>query len=320
MWSLIRSHLPRGWQPQGDGPQGIRVYYYHGLVRTRQDDRLERNFHRLSDFRAHVQFFRRQGIMSLDQLTHALAQHDGLDRPAAVITFDDGYANNLLAAEILSEAKIPWTLFVSTGAVGRSKTIWTVGLSLLLLHGRCEALEALGQVWPLKTRKEREEAFQTIRCHLKAMPASLRLPVTNAIQAQFPAAETERLLEQFPAFHMLTWKEIGQLAEAGVEIGSHGVDHEIHHTAQDPEVRHHELAESKREIERELGKRCRCFAFPNGDHCEHSAQEVERAGYGLALTTQQSSIRPVSNRFLLPRVSPGGSLAKLKQRSRGCRL
>jgi len=43
-------------------------------------------------------------------------------RPAAVITFDDGYEDNYLAAQVLHDANIPCTFFISTGIVGTKKS------------------------------------------------------------------------------------------------------------------------------------------------------------------------------------------------------
>jgi hypothetical protein len=80
--------------------------------------------------------------------------------PTSVITFDDGYANNLQAAEILDPARLPWAVFVSTGALGRENSIWTVELSLLIFHGQAEKVESLGRVWSLSNRQAREDAFQ----------------------------------------------------------------------------------------------------------------------------------------------------------------
>jgi peptidoglycan/xylan/chitin deacetylase (PgdA/CDA1 family) len=313
MLSAIQSLLPRRLKLQ-TGSRGIGVYCYHGLAQEWRDVRLERNFHLLPEFRNQVQFLRRQSVMSLSEVADIGDRGRAFPRSAAVITFDDGYANNLLAAKILAEAGLSWTVFVSAGAIAPQGLIWTVEISLLLLHGQAGRLEVLGRTWRLATRDERIIAFQAIRSGMKAMPSSLRQETMKEIRAQFAAAESQRLLQQFPSFQMLTWKEVRHLAETGVEIGSHGVDHEIHHAAQDSEVRRKELVESKKEIERQIGKPCRFFAFPNGDTCEHSAREVEEAGYEMAFTTRPGFMRPDSNLLLLPRVSPGGSVARLKQR------
>jgi peptidoglycan/xylan/chitin deacetylase (PgdA/CDA1 family) len=222
-------------------------------VTQRQDNRLERNLHLVSDFQDHVTLLREQGAVSLGELSLILSQ-PRVESHASVITFDDGYANNLLAADILARGRLPWAIFVSTGAVGRKRAIWTVELSLLLLHGTASQIDALGQVWSLDSRERREAAFQSIRHRLKPLPSHPRRETLDAIRAQFPTAETERLLEQFPVFQMLTWAELRQLADAGVEIGSHGVDHELHHATQDPEVRRRELVESRKENEQRLGK------------------------------------------------------------------
>ncbi|MCX7642325.1 MAG: polysaccharide deacetylase family protein, partial [Armatimonadetes bacterium] len=247
--------------------KGIRVLCYHGVVERKKDFRLERNFHLISDFQDHLRFLRsfRVRILSMTELVDELIIRLNKKEPAVVITFDDGYANNLIAAEILHKWRIPWTLFISTGAIGQGKTLWTEELALLLLYGNARRVEVLGRVWSLETREERETAFQEIRYSMKKLPAPQKQKVMEEIRQQFSDGETQRLLEQFSSFQMLTWEEVQQLASAGVEIGSHGVDHEIHHSNQPEFVRRSELTLSKKEIEERLGRPCCYFAYPNGD-------------------------------------------------------
>ncbi|HVY72014.1 MAG TPA: polysaccharide deacetylase family protein [Verrucomicrobiae bacterium] len=286
---------------------------YHGVVDRWTDERLERNLHLTAEFASQATYLRRGRVITMPEVSDSLRLPTGFSRRAVAITFDDGYRNNLEAVRILAEAKMPCTIFVTTGSIGTGNVIWTVELSLLLLHGdNKRKIDVLGKVWPLESRKDREETFQTIRYPLKAMPASQRREAMDVIRGQFPRGETGRLLDQYPAFQMLDWKQIGELAAAGVEIGSHGVEHEIHHSAQQPEVRRHELLASKQEIERRLGRPCRFFAFPNGDTCATSAQEVRDAGYELGFTTCQNCIGGGFERGTLPRLTPGGSAAKLQ--------
>jgi peptidoglycan/xylan/chitin deacetylase (PgdA/CDA1 family) len=290
--------------------QGIRAWTYHGILETRRDRVLERNFTLLKNFQDHVRFFRRLRVLSLGELAGEI-RHGAKPRSGIVITFDDGYRNNLQAAEILSSYRIPWCVFATVGAIVQESTIWTAELSLLLLHGSAARIELLNEEWPMGTRQEREATFRSIRYALKRMTAGERRASMVAIRAQFPAGETARLIEQFPSFAMLNWKELGQLSSSGVEVGSHGAEHEIHHEEQLPETLDQELVESKKILEARLGRMCRFFAFPNGNYREDSPRQVERAGYELAFTTVDGVITPRSNPYLLPRIEASDSVNKL---------
>lgn len=293
--------------------KGIRVFCYHGLVERKKDLRLERNFVSLSDFRSHLHFLRRVRVLSLSELIEELTNPKRQRRPAAIITFDDGYANNLLAAEVLSVFGLPWSVFVSTGAVGNNNPIWVNEFSLLLLYGRTKKIELFGKDWPLTNRKEREVAFGATRYRMLYISSDLRKQEMARLHNQFPEGETQRLLSEFPSFQMLSWKEIKQLAGAGVEIGSHGVNHEIHHPTQTEAVRYYELIESKRVLEKELSKECGYFAFPNGNFTPSSAEQVQKSGYKIAFTTRSGTILPGVNPYLLPRLETKPLLHRLVQ-------
>jgi peptidoglycan/xylan/chitin deacetylase (PgdA/CDA1 family) len=290
---------------------GIRVYCYHGVVESKSDPRLERNFHHLSAFRDHLRFLSRFQVLSLAEILDTLSAPGKQRKPAVAITFDDGYANNLLAAELLSDFNLPWTIFISTGVIHQDRTIPLVELSLLLLHGNALKLEALGHTFSLRSCEERAEAFQTIRRKLKTVPSVVRRESMDDIAHQFPDGEIERLLSKFPSMKLLSWDETRRLADSGVEIGSHGVDHEIHHSAQPRAVRIRELTESRAELEAQLDRPCRFFAFPNGNYSKGSATEVKNAGYELAFTTKAGTVVSGADRFLLPRLGPPSSLTGL---------
>jgi len=284
------------------------VLTYHGVVERKKDPVLERNFVLLQDFHSHIRFLRRYHVLSLAELVNELDVATRKTRPTAVITFDDGYANNLLAAEVLATFRLPWSVFIPTGAIGRENSIWTAELSLFLLQGRARRLEILNKVWCLNGRRERESAFQVIRHVLKAMPSTLRRDAMDSLRQQFPKGETLRLLNEFPSLQMFSWEEVGHLRCSGAEIGSHGVDHEIHHSAQPEPVRRFELTQSKAVLERRLAAPCDFFAFPNGDFIPISADEVRAAGYKLAFTTQPGIVRTEANPHLLPRTEPAAPL------------
>ena len=288
--------------------RGVRVFCYHGIVERKTDQRLERNFHTLQDFRNHVDFLCRQRALGLAELECELRAPGFPSRPAAVITFDDGFENNLLAAEVLERAHLPWSLFVTTGAIGGAGAFWPSELSLLLLHGQAAQVTAFGAVWSLRTRPEREQAYAEIRRTLKTCDSEGRTRVIDELRMQFPAGETARLMERFPSFRMLTWNQVHELSASGVEIGSHGVSHELHHAAQPDAVRMRELLDSKNELERRTGKECRAFAFPNGTCQPASSEDLRRAGFDMGFTTVRQAVNEDSDWRLIPRFDPPSSM------------
>jgi peptidoglycan/xylan/chitin deacetylase (PgdA/CDA1 family) len=292
---------------------GVKVLCYHGVVGRRVDDRLERNFHLLSDFKRHVDFFRRFEVIGIDQIFEVLKSSSSRRKPILAITFDDGYANNLLAAELLDKAGLPWSVFVSTGAIAPTGIIGSIELSLLVLHGRARHLELFGKRWALGSRAERETTFQEIRYPLKEMSSQSRTRCMEKIRQQFPVGESQMLLERFPSFRMLTWEQLRSLNAAKVIVGSHGVAHEIHHENQNFDVRKLELEQSKLELEQELTRPCNYFAYPNGSFHHLSPSEVRAAGYQLAFTMNAGIVHGDTNPFLLPRITPASSTNALKR-------
>jgi len=318
-WTQVTKGYLSGLKHHLQKRKGIRVIYYHGVVKYRKDEILEHTFHTISEFYDHLRFLRFFRIISMSDLMNELKNQtnhklDYYQKPTVVITFDDGYANVLIAAEILDKYRIPWTLFISTGGIEQNKPLWQEELSLLLLYGNSYQIEVMGKLWSLKTRREREITLQKILSIMKKLPAPQRKEIMKEICQQFSEEEIQELLEQFPSLRMLTWKEIRQLASAGVEIGSHGVEHELHHSDQPEFIRRDELVRSKEEIENRLNRLCYYFAYPNGKFTETSPEEVKDAGYIMAFTTQQREILPNENPYLLPRLRASKSLSAFVQK------
>ncbi|HEX4439964.1 MAG TPA: polysaccharide deacetylase family protein [Thermoanaerobaculia bacterium] len=320
---MFRSTLARrsrgllsGWLAGRARRRGIRIFRYHGVVERRTDPVLDRNQHTFASLREQAAYLSRFRVLGLDELLAELTAPAAAPRstsPAAAITFDDGFANNLVAAEILERRELPWMLFVPSGEIGERRAMWLVTLSLWLMDGEAARVEALGAEWPLGTRDERERSFRRIRTALKALSAADRRREMDAIEAQLPAGETERLVDRHPELRILSAEELRGLSGAGVEIGSHGVHHEMHHAGQPAEVRERELSQSISDLERLLGRPCRAFAFPNGDILDESPEEAARAGYLAAFTTEEGSAEPGAPLHALPRLSAPGSLDRFVQ-------
>jgi peptidoglycan/xylan/chitin deacetylase (PgdA/CDA1 family) len=282
---------------------GIRVFRYHGVIERQIDPLLERNQHLVETFRSQMAYLRRFRVLSLDELLDSLQRPVRSSLPTAVVTFDDGFANNLRVAEVMHRYRLPWCLFVPVGEVGERHAMWLDELSLLLLAGEAPNVEVFGSSWALTSREDRERAFRELRPRLKRLSAAASRRALAEIRAQYPAEESLRLIERFPGLRMLNWRELSELAASGVEIGSHGVNHDLHHSEQPCAERLRELSESRSTLESRLGRPCRAFAFPNGDYVSESPDEVARTGYTAAFTTDARAACPEDSRYLLPRLA-----------------
>jgi peptidoglycan/xylan/chitin deacetylase (PgdA/CDA1 family) len=81
----------------------------------------------------------------------------------------------------------------------------------------------------------------------------------------------------------MSWEQIGGLADAGWEIGSHTCSHP-HLTELDADSLEREMAESKAECERRIGRPCSTIAYPYGDYDARVVAAARRAGYAAACT------------------------------------
>src|SRR5215216_7794219 len=76
-------------------------------------------------FRQHLEVLRKYDrMMRNDQLAASL-ERGKLPNRAVVVTFDDGYADNLLSAKpLLEKYDVPATVFIATGYVGNEREFW----------------------------------------------------------------------------------------------------------------------------------------------------------------------------------------------------
>jgi peptidoglycan/xylan/chitin deacetylase (PgdA/CDA1 family) len=102
----------------------------------------------------------------------------------------------------------------------------------------------------------------------------------------------------------MNWGELMALYDAGMEIGSHTVDH-YDLTTLDPYEANRQIVQSKADIERGLGQPVVSFCYPVGKYTGPITVMVSAAGYESATTTRNDW--DYSNPFTLPRVRVSGS-------------
>jgi peptidoglycan/xylan/chitin deacetylase (PgdA/CDA1 family) len=219
----------------------------------------------------------------------ALLKAKKLPRRSAIVTFDDGYRDNLLALPILKQYHVPATIYITTGAVNRQRTFWwdeheTIlgALDRLELHVRGHAHR-----WDLGTSELKQHAFRQLNRLFKSLPPPEQEEQLEAMRAAARDAGVAGPYADPEA--MLSWDEVAALdAEPLITIGAHTIDHYSMRQLSDAEL-DRQIAGSRDELERRLGHPVQHFAYPFGREEHADTREfvaVDRAGFLSAVTTR----------------------------------
>lgn len=235
-------------------------------------------------------------VIGMPQLLAWLDGEGDLPNRAAMITFDDGYSDNLeVAAPLLAEQGLPATLFLTTGPTdGGPALYWDLVASTFEHARRTEAdLPVLGHrewgTFGARRRTIREFVYATKWLplnHRNAMAGALR----EAVRSDAP--------DLIPGLY-LDWDGVRALADWS--IGAHTVDHPVL-TSVAPQEAARQVEASAGRIAAETGHPVRALAYPNGlrgDFDEATVAAARSAGIEVAF-----SLRPGPNRLSEVRSDP----------------
>jgi peptidoglycan/xylan/chitin deacetylase (PgdA/CDA1 family) len=298
------------------------VLCYHGVVpdRVAADPFGYGNLISVSEFsRQMAMLARRMRPIDVPTLRDWLTGGTELPTDSVLVTFDDGYRNNLRhASPILARFGIPAIFFVTSGYVGSECLLWpTEVYRRVLLWPSHEVPLPDGSTLEVpKNEQPHRMALATwVRECCKLISDERTTDYLNRLRESDLAALTEAEEEMF-AF--LNWDEVRHLRRMGFEIGSHTTHHRLLTRISHSQLRE-ELFASKVQIEEELQFACISLAYPNGSEGDYSPEVLAAsadAGYKLGFTTRSGpcvrSVNPLTvNRICLP-----GQLSNLEFQSR----
>jgi peptidoglycan/xylan/chitin deacetylase (PgdA/CDA1 family) len=272
-------------------------------------------------FAQHLEHLRRYyQPISLKALRQAFVSGD-VPHKVVVVTFDDGYADNLRNAKpLLESCNVPATVFVTAGYVGRDREFPHDYLERCLLQQRTLpdsltlAIDGRTYSWQIGGFKDDVGAWNVLTgsypslrhlcyCELHRLLRPLndesRQLLLNAL-ANWSSCPTDAR----PDRRALNEEELRTLSEDGlVEIGAHGVNHLVL-AAQPAEAQWKEINESRRHLESILGRPVTTFSYPYGgseDINETTVELVKKAGFNVACANIPAPVTVRSDLFRLPR-------------------
>lgn len=211
------------------------------------------------------------------------ALNNGPRTTCYTLTFDDGYRDNL---ELLSTpgAKNNTLVYISTGLIG-GQPIWVYKLITAVFNSTVNKLDLSHLnwgIWDCQSQQQKTDFISFINGNVKGLEVeeiNTRINIIVGLTGYDGAFEGDQ---------MLCWPDVDKLLEAGIEIGSHTVNHEIL-TNTSHQACLTELSLSARHICDNTSKNeVLHFAYPNGtieDFSAETEENVKSAGYATAVTT-----------------------------------
>jgi peptidoglycan/xylan/chitin deacetylase (PgdA/CDA1 family) len=255
------------------------IFYFHGLFESVEQKKLNhidpQNNMTVIQFIEFIEYFlahKYKFIIPEDLHTDLKS-----DVPYAMITFDDGYFNNMLAIEIMKKYSIPAVFFITTKNVKENLSFW----------------------WDIifKYRAKQGINIEAIRREQRSLKGFKHPTIESYIVQNFgieafkPWSDFDRPFNE---------NEVRNISKSPyVSIGNHTHNHSILTNYNREEIKE-ELSESNNILLDMIGKLPITTAFPNGNYCSLVLEVAAELGFLYAFTTEpRHNYLPVNHKSLI---------------------
>ena len=306
---------------------GAAILVYHRVTELPSDPQLMCVTPR--NFEDHLASLRSLGHpVSLEALVEALRSGRPLGM-AVVVTFDDGYVDNLCHAKpLLEQNDIPATVFVTAGHIGQQEKFWWDQLEELLLQPgtlpKVFRLEVNGTTrewdlaewatysesdynkhrhWNILDNSEpttRHKVYRALCTLLRPLSYLEQATILAQTRAQATGQNSSRSSHQ-----RLSEDELRRLAKGGiVNVGAHTLTHSVLANL-DADHQQIEIQGCKSYLEGVLESKVTSFAYPYGTRLDYSMDTVkivQSSGFECSCANFGAPVYRGADRYQLPRI------------------
>ena len=217
-------------------------------------------------------------------------------KKGVLLTFDDAYYDfyeNVFP--LLQKYNIPCVLNVITDCATIGESFWT------------QKLNKIVEAFYSEKREKELELLPFFKAPSKNNPEMMALQLFRQIlpfeNKEDPIQKMTKLLGYTPEWtKMMTWKEIKEMSDFGIHIGSHSVSHANFSILKEEEIMR-ELKVSKQNIEQNIKKEVECIAYPNGQFTSKVIELSKDAGYKFGFSVENKSFQISDKDFqIIPRI------------------
>jgi len=286
---------------------GSRILFYHGIESEIINPRIQPIHLRFESFQKQIKYLEQNfHIISIDELYNRIKNNYKIDSRSIVITFDDGYKNNLeIVMPFLNSKKIPFSVFISTNHIDSGKRFPTYILRVAFFENPNSIIEIpfLKKTYDISSQILQNYGYQEVSRLIKTFPQEKADKIIEDIQNSLHLNYWQEMNDKYYSDQPMNWADVDELNKNNITIGSHCHDHSILHGNQMKSDVINQLKTSKEIIENRYGS-CQFFCYPNGlfkDISYDAYSEVKRQ-FSLGLTTAMGVVLKTTNKSLIPRI------------------
>ncbi|MCL9781555.1 polysaccharide deacetylase family protein [Vibrio sp. S4M6] len=248
-------------------------------------------------------------VLTIDDVVTLTREKKDWPENAVVVTFDDGFRNNLqCAAPILEKYNIPATFYICAGMVGTDQMFWVDEIEDCInrtLHSTITITLDKKRYFELTSPEAKISAIESIKQFCKRSTSVTK----NRVLADLTlASDITPNVKHSANYQMMSWDELIELNSNPLfTIGGHTLYHDIM-SSRPVEEMTQDVKETLSLLEQKLGHPIRHFAYPEGQ-AHHYSEEVITSlkNYGVSIcpTAIDGTNPPGSDLFHLKRIMPG---------------
>ncbi|MHA1284844.1 MAG: polysaccharide deacetylase family protein [Promethearchaeota archaeon] len=275
----------------------IILMYHRVLPEEKKEYWLQPGMHvSLKNFENQLKFLKSHfniiSFVDIKEMSNSLYISDK-DKPKLILTFDDGWYDFYeYVYPLLKLLNIKATVFLPTNLIGTNKWLWSDRLAYIIYQKNRRSL----------TNNNKKCSKNPIINKLESYNALLEDQIEYSINLlkKLRNDEIEKIIlelierwnipNKYPAGRsFLNWEEVKEMFRSGlISFGSHTENHSIL-TKLNSEQLLKELIKSKEKLisKNVVNTDCLVFSYPNGNYNERINNEVRKAGYSFAVTTDK---------------------------------
>lgn len=275
---------------------------------------------------------RRYHFVSLVDAAEMLQGKRPVEPYSVVLTFDDGYRNNVThALPVLRKYNAPATFFVPTGFLENPRPFWCDRLDYALQYTQVDGRQVRIGSCMMRLDSSSREALCTSYMRLRRTAKEQKMSDLDflrdidelATQLESESGKSLGEIHQNDDWSAtVTWEQVQETIGNGVTIGSHTVDHTRLGLVDQAHARD-QLTRSKHAIEARTGQPCVMLCYPNGSYDADTVALARACGYLCAVTTDEGLNRKGDDvmklkRFNVSTDAPCGDLVAQICNACGC--